>query len=82
MKCKMEMHNKTVNPICCHTPPPSECSPYLPLLDLAADDLPPLLNDVNQEITLFHELALLAGRVDLRTNCHSVLHKQSGEGDL
>lgn len=40
--------------------------PHLPLLDLAADDLPPLLDDVDQEVTLVHQLALLAGRVHLR----------------
>lgn len=55
---------------------PSEHSPHLPLLDLAANDLPPLLNDVNQEIALLDELALLTGRVHLRTNSNRVLDKQ------
>lgn len=54
-------------------PLPSECSPHLPLLDLAANDLPPLLNDVNQDIALIHELTLLTGRVHLRSNSPRVL---------
>lgn len=54
-------------------PVPSECSPYLPLLDLVADDLPPLLNDVNQDIALLQELALLTGRVHLGSNSQRVL---------
>lgn len=54
-------------------PLPSECSPHLPLLDLVADDLPPLLNDVYQDITLLQELALLTGRVHLGSNSPSVL---------
>lgn len=46
---------------------PNAPPPHLALLDLAADDLPPLLDDVNQEVALFHELPLLAGRIHLRT---------------
>lgn len=57
-------------------PLPSECSPHLPLLDLAANDLPPLLNDVNQDVALLHELTLLTGRVHLRTNSQAVLDEQ------
>jgi len=52
-------------------PPPTHPiprSPHLPLLDLVADDLPPLLDDVNQDVALLQELALLAGHVYLRTN--------------
>lgn len=55
---------------------PVECSPHLPLLDLVANDLPPLLNNVNQDITLLQELALLTGRIHLRTNSHRALDKQ------
>lgn len=42
--------------------------PHLPFLDLAANELPPLLNDVNEDIALLHELTLLTGRVHLGIN--------------
>lgn len=57
-------------------PPTFPCSPHLPLLDLAANELPPLLNDVNQDITLLHELPLLTGRIHLRTNSQAVLDEE------
>lgn len=76
MKDGYKKQQSKIYGICCHTPWPSECSPHLPLLDLAANDLPPLLNDVNQDIALLQELALLAGCVHLRTNSNTVLDKQ------
>ena len=38
---------------------------YLALLDLGADDLPPLLDDLDEEVTLLQQLALLPRRVHL-----------------
>ena len=61
-----EKRQNKINGIGSPRPRPVECSPHLPLLDLAANDLPPLLNDVDQDIALLQELALLAGRVHLR----------------
>lgn len=51
-------------------------SPHLPLLDLVADDLPPLLDDLDQDVALLQELALLTGRVHLRTESQTGLDKQ------
>lgn len=63
-----EKQGRKINGICYRVPRPSECSPHLPLFDLAANDLPPLLNNVNQDVALLQELALLTGCIHLRTN--------------
>lgn len=47
------------------SPGPPGGPAHLALLDLAANDLPPLLDDVDEEVALLHEFALLAGRVHL-----------------
>lgn len=38
---------------------------YLSLLNFGADDLSPLLYDINQEITFLHELGLLSSCINL-----------------
>lgn len=54
---------------------------HLPLFDLAANDLPPLLNDVNQQVALLHELALLAGCIHLETSSERSIRSTKGLTD-
>lgn len=47
--------------------------PHLPFLNLAANEFPPLLNDVNEDIALLHELTLLTGRIHLEINLQTAV---------
>lgn len=40
---------------------------YLALFDLGANDLSPLIDDLDQEIALLHQFALLTGCIHLRS---------------
>lgn len=47
---------------------------YLSLLNLAAYNLPPLLDDVNQDVALLHQFALLVRGVHLGNDAAPALH--------